>query len=208
MYKQLLATLNIVSKIDNGHTWSHIPDKNGIIINNSAQRKKDRKRARKNKEKKITQEEYNECLEKLRLLTKLSDTINKNVKTKCWLFQNHLVNDYGMIRLNGVRFMSHIFAHESKNGKHDLTITPVIRHLCNNKECCNPEHLVSGTHSQNTIDAVKNGSKQAKLNEDKIREIRDDLKKNITQKEIAKKYNIDNSQISRINTGKTWNHVL
>ena len=53
-----------------------------------------------------------------------------------------------------------------------------------------------------------NGSKQAKLNEDKIREIRDDLKKNITQKEIAKKYNIDNSQISRINTGKTWNHVL
>lgn len=33
----------------------------------------------------------------------------------------------------------------------------VVRHLCNNRECVNPEHLRGGTHRQNTADMMRAG---------------------------------------------------
>lgn len=36
----------------------------------------------------------------------------------------------------------------------------VIRHTCNNKKCCNPVHLISGTQLQNLNDRFTSGSKR------------------------------------------------
>ena len=46
-----------------------------------------------------------------------------------------------------------------------------IRHLCNNKRCCNPSHLLEGTYSENSLDARECHSKLTKAD---ILEIRSD----------------------------------
>ena len=57
-------------------------------------------------------------------------------------------------------------------------------------------HLFGSNHSQ------------AKLNEEKVKEVKFLLSIKETQEAIAKKFNISRSTIADINKGKTWNHVI
>lgn len=100
-----------------------------------------------------------------------------------------------------------------------------ILHTCDNRSCCNPDHLWLGTApdhlwlgtaKDNMQDMVKKGRNKklkgsecpwATINEDIVLDILDMLKKNINTREIAKKYNIKLSMISDIKTGHRWRHV-
>lgn len=44
----------------------------------------------------------------------------------------------------------------------DLPTEGVIRHLCHNGRCINPLHLEHGTHSQNSLDALRDGQHPAR----------------------------------------------
>ena len=61
----------------------------------------------------------------------------------------------GAVGYLGFSFLAHRVAwalhHETEPGKQ------VIRHRCDNPACCNPEHLIAGTHSDNMLDAVSRG---------------------------------------------------
>ncbi len=35
----------------------------------------------------------------------------------------------------------------------------LVLHKCNNKKCCNPDHLYDGTYKENTRDAIRAGTK-------------------------------------------------
>ena len=35
---------------------------------------------------------------------------------------------------------------------------PIVRHLCNNRKCCNPRHLEDGSYYDNWMDSVKAGT--------------------------------------------------
>lgn len=83
----------------------------------------------------------------------------------------------------------------------------MTRHLCNVKNCCNPDHLEFGTLRQNAIDTLNYHSK-CKLNEIKVKEIKTLLSKNnMSQTQIAKLYNVKYNTINRIKTEKTWAHI-
>lgn len=89
-----------------------------------------------------------------------------------------------------------------------------VLHRCDNPKCTNPEHLFLGTEKENIKDRCKKdrsaiGSKggNSKLDEYKVKEIKNLLKKGISQDSIAKKFDIHQTQISKIKLEKTWRHV-
>jgi hypothetical protein len=82
------------------------------------------------------------------------------------------------------------------------------RHLDGSRDNNNINNLVWGTRSENSIDAIRDGSFVAKLTEDDVREVRELLAQGWTQTEIGKLFGVSQSQISLIKTGKEWRHVV
>ena len=95
----------------------------------------------------------------------------------------------------------------------------VVRHSCDNPKCVNPLHLDYGTKKDNAQDAVARGrlaildragesNGNAKLNADKVREIRRLWgKPGINTVTLAKQFGVTHDTISLIVNGKTWRNV-
>lgn len=85
-----------------------------------------------------------------------------------------------------------------------------VHHLCENKSCCNPFHLVKMKHKEHSSLHHKGRwcgekSSSAKLTWKKVRKIREKYKTGKhMQKELAKEHNIDQGTISDIVNNKTW----
>jgi len=93
----------------------------------------------------------------------------------------------------------------------------LIRHMCHNPKCCNPSHLLPGTVKDNHVDMQKANrmyvpearrgerNRQAILTEDDVRFIR---QSDIRGVDLAKRFNVTKSLISRVRLGKAWKHIL
>ena len=87
-------------------------------------------------------------------------------KHECWEWQSttqgHGDRAYGYFR-NGSRAKgslkkTYAHRHAYKLSAPAESIEGLdIRHRCDNPRCCNPHHLLSGTRSQNVMDAVYRG---------------------------------------------------
>lgn len=57
---------------------------------------------------------------------------------------------YGVFSFGGKKFYAHVFSFKLANG----CVAEETRHSCDNVKCCNPKHLLNGTHLDNIQDAV------------------------------------------------------
>jgi hypothetical protein len=134
--------------------------------------------------------------------------------TGCWIWNANKYRDgYGQIKFCGKPVRAHRLAWE-------LYFGPVPRnmqvlHQCDVPLCVNPAHLFLGTHQDNMRDKVKKG-RQAKgeqngggnkLTTNDVRKIKRDLSEGVSQRGIAKKFNVSQAMVSLINTGIKWSHV-
>ena len=125
---------------------------------------------------------------------------------------------YGLVTIAGTKQKHHRLAYCEAN---DLLITDiagkVIMHTCDNPSCVNPDHLVLGTHADNTQDMWAKGRQNvpsfkgdknpaAKLTDDKVREIRE-LAKVGNPFRLAKQYGISQGSLYYILSRRTWKHV-
>jgi hypothetical protein len=207
------VTIGIVEQIDRNYNWKHLPDKNGIVKDSKEIREENKKKKElrnKSKQKEFTVNDWENALKRLRDRSIDSEELakNKKVNTLCWLFQGPLVNGYGHISFKNIIYSVHVLAWEAKNLTKQDHKDSVVRHLCDIKNCCNPEHLKLGTKSQNAIDFLRY-SKGVKLNEDNVREIKRLLAYGrLTHEKIAEKYDISRSVISRIKNNTRWSHIV
>ena len=83
---------------------------------------------------------------------------NTTISTKgCWVWGKSCNSaGYGQFRENKIYWLAHRYAYACNNV---LDGTSVVRHMCHNRRCCNPAHLVAGTHKDNWRDSIETHTK-------------------------------------------------
>jgi hypothetical protein len=92
---------------------------------------------------------------------------------------------------------------------------PVVgRHTCDNPRCCNPAHILDGTHADNRRDSVERGRYQhgathwmAKIDAAAVVEIRRRRALGEPLKSIADDFGVTIAHVHNIYTRRTWKHV-
>lgn len=112
-----------------------------------------------------------------------------------------------LYRLKSV--LAHRVAFELSNGP----IPPGLQvcHTCDNSKCCNPAHLVLGSHAQNMLDRKERGrtacgerAGRAKLTEAQVVDIRRSTE---SYRALRERYGIADGTIHAIKIRRIWAHV-
>ena len=133
-------------------------------------------------------------------------------KTKgCWGWN-------GFIRPDGYTRMKHGTGRTKSIGGHVISWmvhnkqievpTLNVLHACDNRSCCNPNHLFLGTYSDNMIDMVlKKRHPGIKLAVAQVKIIKERLNNGVTVTRLAKDFKVNWVTIDDIKRGRTWNHT-
>jgi hypothetical protein len=80
-----------------------------------------------------------------------------------------------------------------------------VCHHCDNRACCNPDHLFLGGQLENIHDMHRKGRGRAKLTPAQVREIR--ARAGELQRILARDYGVHQTTISRVVCGAGWRMV-
>ena len=76
----------------------------------------------------------------------------------CWPYRGHItVWGYGHFKIGGIPRRAHRIVFELENGP--IPRKAMVMHKCNNKRCCNPDHLTLGNNSRNQHHASASGAR-------------------------------------------------
>lgn len=109
-------------------------------------------------------------------------------------------------------YMAHRLAWELANGRKPPAGVQngTVMHTCDNPPCCNPAHLVLGTHVENMQQMTDRGRRalatRAKITPDQVIQIRKDYGR-VDTKALSAKYGLKRNTIYLIASGRTWRHV-
>jgi hypothetical protein len=133
----------------------------------------------------------------------------------CWLWT--LGKDgkgYGGIGIQGRSLRCHKIAYLLVKG--DIPAGLQVRHECDNPPCCNPAHLILGTHKQNMEDMAARGrvgtlhgdrNPKAKLTAEQVQELLVLRQLGALQRELAARFNISQPVVKKIIHGDAYKNV-
>jgi hypothetical protein len=104
-----------------------------------------------------------------------------------------------VIQIGGDWYFAHRLAFELCVG--DIPGKLMVLHLCDNRLCCNPDHLLPGSASENMRDASKKGrlGRGKRYSEEEIESMRSLYATgDYSQLSLATMFNTDQAHISRI----------
>lgn len=129
----------------------------------------------------------------------------------CWIWQGEIRADgYGECWCFGKREMPHQAAFRELKCE-TLKSGEVLRHTCDVRKCCNPDHIISGTQADNIRDKVARnrqakgeGHGMVKLTEDQVRLARTSP---LSQRAMARQLNVTQQLIGMIRRRELWTHL-
>lgn len=146
--------------------------------------------------------------------------VDKRSADDCWEWKASCgLGGYGQVKFQGVVGSAHrvaaMLAGLIQNVRSEpLTATSIlVLHKCDNRKCCNPNHLFLGTQKDNVRDAFQKGRRaglrgenhpSAKLTFEQASEIRELRKTGRTQRSLAEEYGVSRSQIRKIESGRGY----
>jgi hypothetical protein len=132
---------------------------------------------------------------------------------RCWAWTGAKRNGYG--EYGGTT--AHRMCYRLTKG--EIPSENVVMHVCDNRECINPEHLVLGTNRDNVDDKVRKGrakggnghigqnASSSKLNNDQIKEIRENPHDKCLCC-LGRQFGVSFQQISRIRNNTQWSELV
>lgn len=133
----------------------------------------------------------------------------------CWLWIGQKDKDgYGRMKVNGKDFRATRFVWTFLNGP--IPSGLLVCHRCDNPQCVNPEHLYTGTISDNAKDMLMRDRDHVKgdrnffhvLQESQVREIYEiAATTNRSYPDIGKQYGVSGLAAQRICLGVSWKHL-
>ena len=168
------------------------------------------------------------------MVTNMHDPVFDKINTTdsgCWEYQGaKLQSGYGKLgrRINGkpITYVAHRYVYELMVGK--IPDGMFLCHHCDNKICCNPEHMFVGTQKDNMHDAYKKGrmpknphqhknwrygdhnnkgenNGNSKLSKDDVKYIKHlYFAERRNQSELARYFNVGRTQIARVVNNLAW----
>jgi hypothetical protein len=139
--------------------------------------------------------------------------VDKRESNECWLYKEYIDNDgYGRFHYLNGPIGAHVFSWLITRKLDKVPEGKIIMHLCDNRRCCNPNHLICGTPLNNTRQMMKKGrlvpphiTANPSLYSGEVILIRKLLDSNkVSQATIAKMFKVHQSTISHINTSDRW----
>jgi len=134
--------------------------------------------------------------------------------SECWNWKATIqYKGYGMFNLNKHPEGAHRVAWRLTNG--EIPDGLLVCHHCDNPKCCNPSHLFLGTVKDNYEDMVNKGREivlrginhgMAKLDPQKIQEMKKLREGGKTYADIGKKYGVTAPAARYAIIGVTWKH--
>lgn len=82
----------------------------------------------------------------------IHDNVTIDPVTQCWNWNKSVTSaGYGQFTRNKKYWTTHTFVYTQMHG--EIPKGSVIRHTCHNTKCCNPAHLIIGSHRDNYHDS-------------------------------------------------------
>lgn len=137
----------------------------------------------------------------------IAETIRHRFEAKfyvtpgCWIWTGAQHGEgYGHFRHEGKVAKAHMVSYRMYVG--DSPKHLIVRHKCDNTSCVNPDHLVLGTHADNSKDrgerqrtAVGESHGKTKLTDNQVREAKDLLKQGYYRDDVAKAFGVSGRTI-------------
>lgn len=152
-------------------------------------------------------------LDSKRFWNKVKRVVRRPDLGECWEWQGFVRrNGYGQLAYAGKSRGAHVVAWMLTNKR----IVPnglQVLHDCDNKSCINPDHLHTGTCSQNALEAVERGlwakhtgtsNPANKYTPEQVERVRGLMASGMMVKDAALASGISRSMASQIKTGRKW----
>ena len=122
----------------------------------------------------------------------------------CWPWVGGMTSGYGVLRVDGNPEAAHHFSYILHHGPYLSTLC--VLHLCHNRACVNPRHLMLGTKGDNNLQTRESNRHRSLFSPEEILAIRQ-AEGTMSASKLAKTYKVTKTTILNIWAKRTHNHI-